>query len=323
MKVIDLLDGSMPNYLEDGHAHYRWARSIASKHTSESIHAFETLSVRNLDVPEQKFVFTTLESPQFDKVPLLAGPIHRCWRAIDGVAKPGHAEALVRATRLHIQQAFLFDSLLSYCYLKSRPKRDRYQTQLLEKIEQSSPTDVCYFDPFKFVPSSPFIGQIEVIETWVSGLDYEAYQPSYVRQHSAVDAELMSTLYATALVWFDRAMTLEQGAHATNIVAAASEAMHTASLFEGLRLADQAQKVASAKHGATGARIKHQKTDDLKSWALERSQGDSQLPKALARKLVHEIPGRLRNASNDPERLIYEALLAQRKRNRLGTNGNG
>jgi hypothetical protein len=325
MRIADFIDEPIPRYDESNPAHFQWARRIASKHLVEAVSAFDMLTIKNhlirayKDKPE--YIFSTLVNPQAESLPSLSALTHRCWRALDGFNNPSNVEASVRKARLTVQQAFLFDSLLDYCYLKSQTKPlEHHQEQYIALLEGSSPTDSRFLDPTKHEPSQPFIGHLEIVEAWITRSETETYQPVWTAARDNPDLDLNGALYATALVWIDLALAVGLDLHGTNLICMASDAMHKASVLAGLDLAARAQKRASAKHGLQGSRIRHSKTDELKQWA--QAQHDPQQPKTIARRIVHEIPARLQNACNDPQRLIYETILAQRKRDQQGGTGN-
>jgi hypothetical protein len=67
-----------------------------------------------------------------------------------------------------------------------------------------------------------------------------------------------------------------------------------------------------SKAGAKGALVKLQPYAALKTWALEKAVGMRDQDVDIARKLSAQIPEHLADVSKNPERLIYEALRAQR-----------
>lgn len=67
--------------------------------------------------------------------------------------------------------------------------------------------------------------------------------------------------------------------------------------------------------GLLGGRTRAGKYEPLKIWALEKAsvmRGDD---KGIARRLLAELPSHLALVSDDPERLIYDALRARKKLN--------
>lgn len=70
----------------------------------------------------------------------------------------------------------------------------------------------------------------------------------------------------------------------------------------------RSQLLSSA--GLKGARGKHAKTNALKAWALKAAQGIKKGHKEIARELFANIPEELRDASDDPERFMYDAIRA-------------
>ena len=71
-----------------------------------------------------------------------------------------------------------------------------------------------------------------------------------------------------------------------------------------------------AEAGAAGAKLKHNKTNELKKWAecvaVDMREADAD----KARKLSARMPEHLADVSKNPERLIYDHLRAIRKRKR-------
>lgn len=64
--------------------------------------------------------------------------------------------------------------------------------------------------------------------------------------------------------------------------------------------------------GAKGAKVKNQRHKALKTWALEKAKGMRDQDIDVARKLSGHIPEHLKNVSKNAERLIYDALRANR-----------
>jgi hypothetical protein len=74
---------------------------------------------------------------------------------------------------------------------------------------------------------------------------------------------------------------------------------------------------ALSKAGLIGVKAKNKDTDGLKSWAIEKAKKMHGTDKANAKSLFKLIPDELKDASKDPERLIYEALRVERKKTKL------
>ena len=74
--------------------------------------------------------------------------------------------------------------------------------------------------------------------------------------------------------------------------------------------------------GARGAEAKHAGTRALKAWALAQAATMKGADKAVARELAVALPAEFVRTSEDPERLIYDALRAQRRRT-AGGSRNG
>lgn len=65
--------------------------------------------------------------------------------------------------------------------------------------------------------------------------------------------------------------------------------------------------------GRRGADKKHSFTRELKEWVLQHAQKMRGADKDIARELAKRIPVHLQNASQDPQRFIYDTLRASRK----------
>ena len=87
----------------------------------------------------------------------------------------------------------------------------------------------------------------------------------------------------------------------------------------GAKLIEQKSKhkKLQSEAGIQGARIKNKSTNALKVWAIESAKQLRGDDKANAKALFKVIPDELREASVNPERLIYETLLAARKEDKL------
>lgn len=326
MYFIELVNREPQQALENSSEIYRWARKVAASTPKTSKSAFISLNVFEHVVPAYQdrppSKFTTLENPRSENLPFLSELISRCWQALSGYSHPERAQKIVSDSRHQIRRAFLFDSLIDYCYSKlNQATISELQKKYLAALEQTDIESDNFIDPYLYVPCSPFVSHIEIIQAWATNTEEEIYEANYSYTPRQSENELKDLFYGTALVWLDKALALGTSDHCTNLIGAASYSMHRASLVDGLQLAEMVRKKEAAKHGLKGARLKHSKTDELKQWALAQVQGDNRLPKELAKRLVLEIPQRLQNASNDPQRLIYETLLAERKRNRLARQG--
>ena len=80
----------------------------------------------------------------------------------------------------------------------------------------------------------------------------------------------------------------------------------------GLVRANERRRVKLSDSGKKGAKSLHRPKNELKAWALSEAKSIRSSHKDIARKLVTQIPKHLVDASKDPERLIYDALRAQK-----------
>jgi hypothetical protein len=78
------------------------------------------------------------------------------------------------------------------------------------------------------------------------------------------------------------------------------------------QLAEIRANLASAA-GEVGGRAKNVKYAALKKWALEKASTMKEGDKGISLKLFNELPSHFLNVSDDPQRLIYDALRARQK----------
>ena len=72
------------------------------------------------------------------------------------------------------------------------------------------------------------------------------------------------------------------------------------------------QKAFLAKAGREGAKIRNRPYQELKDWTIAQAVGMRDQDIDIARRLSAQIPEHLADVSKNPERLIYDALRAQR-----------
>ena len=70
---------------------------------------------------------------------------------------------------------------------------------------------------------------------------------------------------------------------------------------------------ALSRFGAVGGVVRHEGTAALKEWALNKAATMKGSDKDKARELRAQLPAEFESVSKDPERLIYDALMAARK----------
>lgn len=145
----------------------------------------------------------------------------------------------------------------------------------------------------------------------------------FILQHATQEtpeAALQALLAATRLLGYAEAMRLEHQLGAT------SEALGRAWDFAELELEGELslldmQRESEERHkrqkaaelGRVGADRRHAKSRALKTWAIEQAMKARGSDTQIARALVGRIPAHLRDASADPEGLIYKAIRAHRR----------
>ena len=117
-------------------------------------------------------------------------------------------------------------------------------------------------------------------------------------------------LAAAAFTWNDYAMVSGQdAAQATGLVAAAGLALFLASQTAS----DDDEDVGDlASWGRAGGLERHKGTRDLKNWALSEASRMQGNDRSIARSLSNRIPEKYLDVSEDPARLIYDAIRANR-----------
>lgn len=80
-----------------------------------------------------------------------------------------------------------------------------------------------------------------------------------------------------------------------------------------LQLAESQRKTFLSRAGEKGALSKNLRTQNLKSWAIQKAMHMRGSDMDIARQLAAQLPPELADVSKDPERLIYDALRSRRK----------
>lgn len=325
MKIADIVAANPLPADDTQSTHYAWAAKVVKQNPATGRPAFRSIKidVRRVDYEGDRppFIFATLDMHGHSGIAHMSHLASICWRSLNGNREPDAAEKIVQSTATVMREAFLFDSLLDYARIKTAKdlgSRPEIQHRWLEELLARDIMDDYFINPCQHTPFSIWVDHLDMIQSWQAGTSSDIYDETPTYQDKTTDPERMNTLYATALVWFDLAIEASTDAKRLELASVAATAMHSASIYHGLHIAASAARRAAATHGLKGSKIAHRKTDELKSWAIEKCKYSKEQPKLLARKLVHEIPAHLVNASNSPERLIYETLLDYRKRNRMG-----
>lgn len=84
------------------------------------------------------------------------------------------------------------------------------------------------------------------------------------------------------------------------------------------RFMERLPELKAVENGRAGAAVKHRKTRELKAWALEQAEVVRGQDIDIARKLALDLPSHLIDACKNPERVIYETLLARHRRRSKG-----
>lgn len=83
-----------------------------------------------------------------------------------------------------------------------------------------------------------------------------------------------------------------------------------------LREIEAQKREASVKNGANGGNVKNYWTNQIKAWGIEKAKNMMGKPSQIARGLTMILPKEFKGLSDNPERLIYRALLAEQKQQR-------
>lgn len=127
---------------------------------------------------------------------------------------------------------------------------------------------------------------------------------------SAIKALCLGAAYLRAAI-SDYA---NKGSSAIWLLMAASEQFYFCrGMATGVLYEDSIKRAALSVHGKKGATSRHKAGTELKAWALAQAIESRSADKDTARMLVNKMPTNLGNGLNNPERLIYETLLAKNK----------
>ena len=104
----------------------------------------------------------------------------------------------------------------------------------------------------------------------------------------------------------------DKGSTATWLLMAASEQCYLCKgMAYGVLHEDSIKSAAHSINGKKGATLRHKDGAELKAWALAQAAGSRGTDKDTAKRLVSRMPARFIQTSKNPERLIYETLLAK------------
>jgi hypothetical protein len=98
----------------------------------------------------------------------------------------------------------------------------------------------------------------------------------------------------------------------------AANAMWQAGWHSGWESREELWREEARHAGKKGGTQRHQASRELKLWALAKAVSLRGSDVDVARQLALQVPAQLRDASADPERLIYDALRSARKSERQG-----
>lgn len=137
---------------------------------------------------------------------------------------------------------------------------------------------------------------------------------------SPIDVDRTIVLAAAAFTWQDYALVQGISAReAVQLTAAAGQA-----LFLALQSSseDDATEEGPEDWGRKGGLERHRHTRALKDWALAEAERMTGSDRSIARDLAARLPPKFTQVSEDPSRLIYDAIRAKRVEQKGRRSGN-
>ena len=121
-----------------------------------------------------------------------------------------------------------------------------------------------------------------------------------------------------ALLALDAALASGESRQSIGLMSFAANAMWQAGWHSGWESREELWREEARHAGKKGGTQRHQASRELKLWALAKAVSLRGSDVDVARQLALQVPAQLRDASADPERLIYDALRSARKSERQG-----
>lgn len=251
---------------------------------------------------------------------------HHAWRAVGGDRNPARglccaAIASIEYVRAQLHSVFWIGSRLN-TYRIYRPEAARRFVDRVLAIDWHDSEAVQRSNLQVFSCLGVLESSADNLYDWTATIDRPAdcskdlaHQFPDIDIKSPTPEEIMS---GVALLAVDAALASADWQQSTGLMSFAVNAMWQAGFQSGWGGRDEVLREDAKQAGKNGGTQRHQASRELKLWALAEAVSLRGSDMEIARKLVQQIPLRLRDASADPERLIYDALRSARKGKRQG-----
>ncbi|GER20585.1 hypothetical protein VCH24_56260 [Variovorax boronicumulans] len=296
---------------------YAWSKTAVTNFPITPQPLLDCLEVVRFDYPSSPDHEYRLRSDEIvdDET---ASLVRSAWHAAGGRKNPESGLNAVRVAGVELVRS----QLSSVLWMVSRMKiyREFYPEraeQYLERVHALPWGNSKLFVQEDFVALS-IVGVSEsaadTLFDWSSHVDGVSGKPAFLKTTPASDSAWPLTqealLAGVAVLWIDAALAQRDPRQKQRFMSSAASAMWQTGFVSGWDGREEMLR-SDAKHaGRRGGAERHRATRELKQWALVQAATQKGSDIAIARRLASQVPERLRDASADPERLIYEALRA-------------
>ncbi|HEY5850416.1 MAG TPA: hypothetical protein VIT62_06580 [Lysobacter sp.] len=244
----------------------------------------------------------------------------RTWQMIQGNIDRALAEDAIAFARAQFARCQLYESLR---VLNAMATGYRHWSTLSFDSLRQLVIETDWTDADE-VASSPFrqdyFGEsaCQLFDAWCSRFERKGGPSGAVESpHPDLEGEgleLHDVMAAITMVWIDAAaMQIGNPGRSMEMLGEAAGAMRESGVQLGWTMRSEAQRRADKDNSKLGWERRHGKAAKLKEWGVTQAKLMNGSAMEVAKHLAQNLPEEHSSASRDPERLLYEAILADQK----------
>ena len=314
-----------PNYDSETPAFTAWSYRVLAEFSVKPYDTLYSFEIERFNYPENRGHDYRLRThkPVVEETVSLA---HHAWRAIGGDQDPVRglccaAMASIEYVRAQLHSVLWIGSRLNI-YRNYRPEVVPHIVESILAIDWHDSRAVLASNFQVYSCLGVLESSADILYGWTATLGRpEASSKDLIHQPPDIDIKALTTheiMCGTALLAFDTALASTDLNQAIGLMSFAANSMWQAGFDSGWEGRDEVLREDAKHAGKKGGTQRHQASRELKVWALAEAATLQGSDMYIARKLTQQIPSQLRDASADPERLIYDALRSTRKSTRQG-----
>lgn len=324
-ELIQSLLEEAPNHDAETGDFTEWSNRALAEFPVKPYDALHSFKVERFDYPEDRGHDYRLKAhkPVAEETVSLA---HYAWRALGGDQDPARGICCAAMASIEYVRAQLHTVL----WIGSRLNVYRtYRPEVVPRIINSV-LAIDWHDSQAVLGSNFQVysclgvreSLAETLYSWTATTGRpENTLKDLVHHFPDVDITTLTTqeiMCGAALLAIDTASASSDLQHSIGLMSFAANSTWQAGFDSGWAARDEALRDDAKHAGKKGGTQRHQASRELKAWALAEAATLQGSDMYIARKLTQQIPPLLRDASADPERLIYDALRSTRKNTRQG-----